>query len=70
MNLPDGSGTPHYAYGAGSRMCLGFHLANRELYAVLARLILAFEITEASDEADRPVLDALDLQFCQNQSVD
>ncbi|KAL3484462.1 cytochrome P450 [Aspergillus germanicus] len=60
MNLPEGSGTPHYAYGAGSRACPGFHLANRELYAVLARLILAFEIIEANDEADRPVLDALD----------
>ncbi|TVY53772.1 Phenylacetate 2-hydroxylase, partial [Lachnellula suecica] len=29
---PEGSGTPHYAYGAGSRMCAGSHLANRELY--------------------------------------
>src|SRR5271169_113422 len=27
-----GTAQPHYAYGAGSRMCAGSHLANRELY--------------------------------------
>ena len=55
-----GGGTPHYAYGAGSRMCLGSHLANRELYTAFLRLISAFEIVEAEDPAQRPVLDALE----------
>ncbi|KAK3203607.1 hypothetical protein GRF29_106g69990 [Pseudopithomyces chartarum] len=41
--LADTAGTPHYAYGAGSRMCVGSHLANRELYTAFVRLICAFE---------------------------
>jgi phenylacetate 2-hydroxylase len=54
------SGTPHYAYGAGSRMCAGSHLANRELYTAFIRLISAFRIVPAKDRADDPVLDALE----------
>lgn len=50
-------GTPHYGYGAGSRMCAGSHLANRELYVAFVRLIAAFEMGECADEASRPVLD-------------
>ncbi|KAI9670667.1 MAG: hypothetical protein M1831_005887 [Alyxoria varia] len=50
------SGQPHYGYGAGSRMCAGAHLANRELYTALLRLIVAFEFVEARDPRERPVL--------------
>ncbi|KAH8667733.1 cytochrome P450 [Ilyonectria robusta] len=53
-------GTPHYAYGAGSRMCAGSHLANRELYTAYIRLITAFEILPARDAADRPGMDAIE----------
>ncbi|KAJ9668555.1 hypothetical protein H2201_001197 [Coniosporium apollinis] len=56
----EGQGTPHYAYGAGSRMCAGSHLANRELYTAFVRLISAFEILPPKEEADKPVLDALE----------
>ena len=56
----DSSGTPHYAYGAGSRMCAGSHLANRELYTAFIRLISAFRIVPAKDRNDAPVLDALE----------
>jgi phenylacetate 2-hydroxylase len=52
-------GTAHYAYGAGSRMCAGSHLANRELFVAFVRLISAFEIVEGKDEEQRPVIDAL-----------
>lgn len=54
------TGTPHYGYGAGSRMCVGSHLANRELYTAFLRLITAFEILPAKLSADRPILDALE----------
>ncbi|CAH0039858.1 unnamed protein product [Clonostachys solani] len=54
------SGTPHYAYGAGSRMCAGSHLGNRELYTAYMRLITAFEIHPARDPADRPLMDAIE----------
>ncbi len=41
-------------------MCIGSHLANRELYTAFIRLISAFHITEGKEEGDRPVLDALE----------
>ncbi|KAF7558278.1 hypothetical protein G7Z17_g114 [Cylindrodendrum hubeiense] len=53
-------GTPHYAYGAGSRMCAGSHLANRELYTAYIRLITAFQILPARNAADRPDMDAIE----------
>lgn len=56
----ESSGTPHYGYGAGSRMCVGSHLANRELYTAFIRLISAFRIAPSKDPSDRPVLDALE----------
>nr|POE47493.1 phenylacetate 2-hydroxylase [Quercus suber] len=53
-------GTPHYGYGAGSRMCIGSHLANRELYKAFLRLITAFELVPPRASRDRPILDALE----------
>ncbi|KAF4345076.1 phenylacetate 2-hydroxylase [Fusarium beomiforme] len=53
-------GTPHYAYGAGSRMCAGSHLANRELYTAFIRLITAFEILPPKDKNDFPVMDCIE----------
>ncbi|KAF2463185.1 phenylacetate hydroxylase [Lindgomyces ingoldianus] len=58
--LGDVDGTPHYGYGAGSRMCVGSHLANRELYTAFVRLISAFKFTPPKDPRDAPVLDSLD----------
>jgi len=55
----ESSGVSHYAYGAGSRMCAGSHLANRELYVAFVRLICAFEILPATLESDRPVMDCM-----------
>ncbi|KAH7035853.1 cytochrome P450 CYP504A6 [Microdochium trichocladiopsis] len=55
-----GGGTPHYAYGAGSRMCAGTHLANRELYTAYIRLISAFRVVESRRVEDRPVIDAIE----------
>jgi phenylacetate 2-hydroxylase len=60
LENPEGSGTPHYAYGAGSRMCAGSHLANRELYTAFIRLITAFQIDPPKDRRDEPILDALE----------
>ncbi|KXS99648.1 hypothetical protein AC578_9912 [Pseudocercospora eumusae] len=52
-------GTPHYGYGAGSRMCIGSHLANRELYTAFLKMISAFEILPPKDPNDAPILDAM-----------
>jgi len=60
LDVSDGQGTPHYGYGAGTRMCAGSHLANRELYTAFIRLISAFEIVPGRGATDRPILDALE----------
>lgn len=43
---------PHAAYGFGTRMCAGFHLANRQMYILLLRLIWAFEMKPSKDPAE------------------
>ncbi|TFB01791.1 Phenylacetate 2-hydroxylase [Trichoderma ghanense] len=49
-------GTPHYAYGAGSRMCAGSHLANRELYTAYIRLITSFQIVPTKEPDQAPII--------------
>lgn len=60
LNDQKASGMPHYGYGAGSRMCAGSHLANREMYTAVLRMITAWEIVPAKDKKDWPILDALE----------
>jgi phenylacetate 2-hydroxylase len=60
LEQSEGAGTPHYGYGAGSRMCAGSHLANRELYTAFIRLITAFTMHPAQNKEDLPVLDAIE----------
>lgn len=60
LNDQEGSGTPHYGYGAGSRMCVGSHLANREIYTVFLRMLTAFEIVPAENQKDWAILDAIE----------
>ncbi|KAF2999436.1 hypothetical protein E8E13_007651 [Curvularia kusanoi] len=38
----------HYGYGAGRRICPGIHLAERNLFIAVAKLIWAFEFTQPS----------------------
>ncbi|TKA34704.1 hypothetical protein B0A54_13304 [Friedmanniomyces endolithicus] len=44
---------PHAAYGFGTRMCAGFHLANRQLYVLLLRLIWSFRVEMSKVPAER-----------------
>ena len=53
-------GTQHFSYGAGTRNCAGNHLANRELYAIFVRLILAFHIRPTTNPSMRPELDTIE----------
>jgi hypothetical protein len=39
----------HYGYGAGRRLCPGIHLAERNLFLAMAKLLWAFEISPAVD---------------------
>lgn len=41
-------------------MCIGSHLANREIYTIFTRLILSFEFLPTSDPREAPILDALE----------
>jgi len=61
LDMPnEGSGTSHYAYGAGSRMCSGYQLANKELYIIFTRLIATYRIEPPNLKTDEPILDALE----------
>jgi phenylacetate 2-hydroxylase len=42
----DGSSQAHYSFGAGRRMCAGVHLANRELYSAISKLVYFFKLEE------------------------
>ncbi|CAF1075489.1 unnamed protein product [Adineta steineri] len=59
--LGDADGTPHYGYGAGSRMCIGAHLANRELFTFFIRLIVGFKILGPMNEADAAITDGMEV---------
>jgi phenylacetate 2-hydroxylase len=55
------SSLPTLAFGAGSRQCPATNIASRIMYAMLTRLILAFEIKEAKGPGMRqPSLDKRD----------
>lgn len=45
----------HYAYGAGRRICVGIQLAERTQWRILARLLWAFRIEHAVDEAGEKI---------------
>lgn len=53
-------GSQHYAFGAGSRMCIGSHLGSRQLYTAYVRLITAFEMFPSKNRDDTPCMDCLD----------
>lgn len=55
----ESTGIEHFGYGAGSRMCAGSHLGNRELYTAFLRLITAFQFVAPHNSSDKPILDAL-----------
>lgn len=50
LNEPE---MPHASYGFGTRMCAGFHLANRQLYVLLLMLIWSFKIEPTKEEGER-----------------
>ena len=67
--LGDVEGTPHFSYGAGSRMCAGAHLANRELFTFFVRLISSFQILQPKNDDEAAVLDAMDANCCHTALV-
>ncbi|KAL5363813.1 cytochrome P450 [Aspergillus floccosus] len=45
----------HYGYGSGRRICPGIHLAERNLFLAIAKLIWAFSIEPSLDEHGQPI---------------
>jgi len=43
----------HYGYGSGRRICPGIHLAERNLFLGIAKLLWAFDIAPGKDESGR-----------------
>lgn len=61
---------PHTAYGAGSRICPAVAISNRLIYALLVRLILAFEMKEpVGSEGRRPNVHPIDFSDVYDQLV-
>ncbi|RHZ50595.1 uncharacterized protein CDV56_103787 [Aspergillus thermomutatus] len=48
---PDYNSRDHYGYGTGRRICPGIHVAERNLFLGIAKLIWAFSIEAGKDEA-------------------
>ncbi|GAB7330838.1 hypothetical protein MBLNU13_g02377t1 [Cladosporium sp. NU13] len=45
----------HYGYGAGRRLCPGIHLAERNLFLAMSKLLWAFDMSPSVDESGRDV---------------
>ncbi|KAI1824706.1 cytochrome P450 oxidoreductase [Xylaria intraflava] len=46
----DGPDRDHFGYGAGRRVCPGIHLAERNLFVAMAKLLWAFDFKKSSDD--------------------
>lgn len=42
----DGSSRDHFGYGAGRRVCPGIHLAERNLFIAISKLLWAFDFSK------------------------
>ncbi|KAH6697419.1 putative cytochrome P450 oxidoreductase [Plectosphaerella plurivora] len=45
----------HFTFGAGRRVCPGFHVAERNLFIAISRILWGFTITSAIDAQGQPV---------------
>ncbi|EMG48205.1 phacA Phenylacetate 2-hydroxylase [Candida maltosa Xu316] len=48
--FPHGTQQFHFAFGAGSRMCSGYNLVMKEMYMMVIKLLLIFEIEPPNDK--------------------
>jgi phenylacetate 2-hydroxylase len=60
----NGFGAEHYSYGAGSRMCAGSHLANREQFVAYVRFVMAFKVSPPANKKDLAIVDCLESNAC------
>jgi len=48
--LPNAMDRDHWSFGAGRRICPGIHVAERELWLAISRLLWAFDVRSLPDE--------------------
>ncbi|EMD01271.1 hypothetical protein BAUCODRAFT_62200 [Baudoinia panamericana UAMH 10762] len=53
---PDASKRDQFTFGAGRRICQGMHVAERSLFLGMSRILWAFNIEPATDNAGQPIL--------------
>jgi cytochrome P450 family 619 len=46
----------HYGYGSGRRLCPGIHLAERNLFLAISKLLWAFEFAPGKDEDGKVIV--------------
>ncbi|EXJ76279.1 uncharacterized protein A1O5_00787 [Cladophialophora psammophila CBS 110553] len=51
----DSLNRPHFTFGAGRRVCPGFHVAERALFLAISRLLWGFEFHRAVDSNGQPL---------------
>jgi len=51
----DSSKRAHFTFGAGRRVCPGFHVAERGLFTAISRLLWGFKFTRKLDSAGVPI---------------
>lgn len=59
---PDFEKRDHYGYGSGRRMCPGIHLAERNLFLAMAKLLWAFDFSEKGDAQGKAIHVDVDAQ--------
>lgn len=67
VNYAATSGPAHFSFGAGTRMCCGSLLAEKEIFTAIVRLISSFEILPPIDPAD--LMTCQPSQLYQNQEA-
>lgn len=59
--IDDPTPLPHLSYGTGGRICPAYQISNRIIYAMLVRMLLAFEVKQADGPGMRlPSTDMID----------
>lgn len=53
---PDGTKRDVFTFGAGRRICPGIHVAERSLFLGIARILWAFDISPAVDDAGNKII--------------
>lgn len=66
VNTP---GLQHVAFGAGTRICPAVAISNRIIYALLVRLILAFEMDGSTQPGRNPNVDGIDFSDIYDELV-